>query len=486
MKSLYILAGTSLAFASQIRGAQYLMEGEGLPKAKYNVIFIAVDDLRPTLGCYGDPYAKTPGIDKVAQNGTVFLHNYCQQAVSNPSRASMLTGLRPDQTGVTDLNTHFREKNPNVVTLPQLFKDNGYYVYSTGKIFHSGGKMRDDVSWSEQASAYDRREYILKENLTEKAGKAASLEKADVEDDAYPDGKIANDAINFLQKAVNKDEPFFLAIGFKKPHLPFCAPSKYWDMYSGIHFEVENRLRPTNSPQIAFHKWNELRGYTDIPKTGALSAEKEMELWNGYYACISYVDAQLTKVLTELERLKLSDNTIIILWGDHGYHLGEQDLWCKSTNFELDNKVPLIISAPMQRTKGSHCKAITESIDIYPTLIDLCGIKTKVKLAGMSLRRFLEQPEKDWKYYAFSQFPRPYEAITKPVATTMGYTVRTPEWRCTYWYEIGTGAVVSRELYNMKDGSMEKVNLSGTKEFRKTEENLASILDNYRKGIYQK
>lgn len=210
MRSLFILAGTSLVISPQINAAEYTHgEGDG-ETGRPNVIFIAVDDLRPTLGCYGDPYAKTPAIDKVAQSGTIFSHNYCQQAVSNPSRSSMLTGFRPDQTGVTDLNTHFREKNPDIVTLPQLFKNNGYYVYSTGKIFHSGGKMRDDVSWNEQASAYDRREYILEQNLTKKAGKAASTERGDVGDEAYPDGKIANDAVEFLQKAVNMDEPFSL------------------------------------------------------------------------------------------------------------------------------------------------------------------------------------------------------------------------------------------------------------------------------------
>ncbi|WP_419032889.1 sulfatase [Dysgonomonas gadei] len=486
MRSLFILAGTSLVISPQINAAEYTHgEGDG-ETGRPNVIFIAVDDLRPTLGCYGDPYAKTPAIDKVAQSGTIFSHNYCQQAVSNPSRSSMLTGFRPDQTGVTDLNTHFREKNPDIVTLPQLFKNNGYYVYSTGKIFHSGGKMRDDVSWNEQASAYDRREYILEQNLTKKAGKAASTERGDVGDEAYPDGKIANDAVEFLQKAVNMDEPFFLAIGFKKPHLPFCAPSRYWDMYAGVDFKVENRARPVNSPDIAYHNWNELRGYSDIPKAGPLLADKEQELWQGYYACVSYVDAQLGKVLTELERLKLSDNTIIILWGDHGYHLGEQDLWCKSTNFELDNKVPLIISTPKQKTKGKQCDAITESVDIYPTLAGLCRMQTQSKLAGISLERFLDDPEKDWEYYAFSQFPRPYEAITKPVATTMGYTVRTPQWRCTYWYEIGSGAIVSKELYNLDSDNPEITNLSGNKEVERTEEKLASILDNYRKGIYQK
>jgi iduronate 2-sulfatase len=450
-----------------------------------NVLFIAVDDLRPTLGCYGDGRALTPNIDRLASRGTLFTHAYCQQAVSNPSRASILTGLRPDQTGVTDLNTHFREKLPNAVTLPQLFKNNGYYTAATGKIFHSGGRMRDDVSWSEQAPAYDRREYVTEQNLTQNAGKAAAAECADVADEAYPDGQIARDAIRFLNKASRNGEPFFLAVGFKKPHLPFCAPARYWEMYTSEKFGIDPRSRPEGSPDVAFHDSNELRGYNDIPDAGPVSPKKEQELWHGYYTCVSYMDGQLGKVMDELERLGLADNTAIVLFGDHGYHLGEQELWCKSTNFELDNRIPLIVYVPGQKRAGGRSDAIVEAVDIYPTLAAACGLQVE-GLSGVSLLPLLDRTGARVKHTAFSQFPRPYEAITRPVATTMGYSVRTRDFRATRWYDLKSGDVVADELYLIGKQGVESENLSGQKRYRKTERKLTGLLDGYRRGVYNK
>lgn len=452
---------------------------------KLNVLFIAVDDLRPNIASYGDKYAYTPNIDKIAKDGMIFTRAYCQQAVSNPSRASLLTGLRPDENGVTNLEIHFRDKVPNVVTLPQIFKNNGYLSLGTGKVFHSLPNTVDPVSWSNEVPNYEGGGYVLQINKEGK-GKKNSTECADVPDDAYVDGKICNDAIQYMKDAHNQSKPFFLGVGFKKPHAPYCAPKKYWDIYKDVNFEITDRERPVGSPDLAFHQLQEIRGYRDIPDSGPIPYEKEQEIWRGYYSCISFVDSQIGKLLQTLEELGLAENTIIVLWGDHGYHLGEQTLWCKSTNFELDARAPLIISTPKMKAKGQKSNAIVEFVDVYPTLIDLCKIPQDGKLSGISLKPLLNNPNAKWNNIAFNQFTRPYEAIRKKPATHMGYSIRTDDWRCTYWYELATGKVVEKELYNLKDNRIEKVNVSGKKEFSQIETSFAKMIDDYRNGLYVK
>jgi Arylsulfatase A and related enzymes len=449
---------------------------------KYNVLFIVADDMRPTLGCYGDERAITPYIDNLARRSIVFKNAYCQQAVCNPSRASVLTGLRPDENGVTDLVTHFRQKIPDVVTLPQAFKNAGYTSIGIGKVFHGSKRTLDSVSWSVPSlvqSFTKQDEYYLPENRKGNA-KAASYEFVAEQDDDYPDGKIANAAITALQQFRQSGESFFMAVGFNKPHLPFCAPRKYWNMYEGSDFsKMSHKFKPLGAPDIAFHQWQELRGYSDIPKDGAIPSQKEQELWRGYYACVSYVDTQIGRVLSELERLDMSENTIIVFWGDHGYHLGEQGLWCKSTNYELDTRIPLLISVPDITDKGSHTSAIVEALDIYPTLLELCGLKSHHRLSGKSLTPLLENPNCRWEGVAFSQFCRPYEAITKQHPTHMGYTVRIPGWRYVAWYDLNTGSVVNTELYDLKKGNIELHNLSGDKRYKKVEQKLHSLIDAY-------
>ena len=448
----------------------------------YNVVFIAVDDLRPTIGCYDDKRAITPNIDRLANNGVIFTNAYCQQAVCNPSRASILTGLRPNENGVTDLVTHFREKAPDVVTLPQIFVKAGYQVNNIGKIYHGKNATQDDISWSGPPKfniSVKKEQYFLPEN--KKGGKAASFEFADVEDNSYIDGKIAQEAITLLKEYKQSEKKFFLAIGFKKPHLPFCAPKKYQDLYNDTDFSfIVDREKPENAPQIAYHHWQELRGYTDIPDKGELSNKKEQDLWLAYYACVSYVDAQIGKILNELEQLELSKNTIVVLWGDHGFHLGEQELWCKSTNFELDDRIPLIFSAPGISKTGVKSKAIVEAIDIYPTIIDLCGIKPERKLSGMSLKPLLLNPDKIWNHVAFSQFCRPYKALSSKNATHMGYTIRTYDWRYTVWYNLQNDSVEHRELYDLSEYRVEKRNIAGTKQYAKVEKKLGKQLENYK------
>ncbi|WP_262920005.1 sulfatase [Niabella hibiscisoli] len=322
-------------------------------------------------------------------------------------------------------------------------------------------------------------EYFLERN--KKGGKADAFEFTEGEDEKYPDGQIARETIKLLNKFKDSGEPFFLATGFKKPHLPFCAPQKYWDLYQHTDFSgITNKEKPAGAPPIAFHQWQELRGYTDIPNQGALDAQKEQDLIRAYYACISYVDVQIGKIMKELDRLGLRENTIVVLWGDHGYHLGEQDLWCKSTNFEMDTRIPLIISAPAVARKNGMTNAIVEAVDIYPTLADLCGVQPGTRLSGKSLKSLISNPGMKWDHVAYSQFCRPYKAITAQHPTDMGYTVRDKGFRYTAWYNLSTNQVEARELYDMRKSEVETENLAGQKKHRQVENKLAKMLDAYK------
>jgi iduronate 2-sulfatase len=461
------------------------------PTAKMNVLFIFVDDLRPTLGCYGDSIAITPNIDKLAGEGVLFSRAYCQQAVCNPSRASILTGLRPDQDGVTDLATHFREKIPDVVTLPQLFKSNGYLSIDVGKIFHDARFAQDSASWSvPPIYNYNAKadQYFLPEH--KHGGKATASEFADVPDDYYTDGKIADASIAWLRRLKASGQPFFLAVGFKKPHLPFCAPKKYWDLYSTSEFTSRlNDKKPVNAPSLAFHHWQELRGYTDIPDSGSLTLEKEASLRHGYYACVSFVDAQLGRVIRELEALHLSRNTLIVFCGDNGFHLGEQDLWCKSTNFELDDRVPFMMSVPGVSKANVRTDAMVELVDIYPTVVDLCGVKPAGPLSGISLRPLLQNPSMKWDKVAFSQFVRPYQALFSKFsvkAREMGYSVRTKDWRFTAWYDLKGDTVAYKELYHMTGNDIERVNLADDDRYRSVQTRLMSLIRAYKDKAYDR
>lgn len=455
----------------------------------YNVLFIAVDDLRPNLGCYDDPFAITPNIDQLASKGTVFLRAYCQQAVCAPSRASIMTGLRPDQTGVWDLQTHFRENVPEVVTLPQFFKKRGYHAQSVGKIYHDPLKGKDPQSWSVPSRLHvtqngRRHKYVLEENLVAK-GKGAATEMAIVQDSSYIDGKVGQAAIEILNKI--KDSTFFLAVGFRRPHLPFSAPKKYWDLYNPDELpKITNPDPPKGVPEIALHNWKELRGYTDMPKIGDVDAEKTVELRWGYYAAISYVDAQIGKLINELKRLNLDKKTIIVLWSDHGYHLGEHNLWCKTSNFELDTRVPLIVSLPDQKNAGTKTNAIVELVDVYPTLADVCGFDIPEGLAGQSLKTLIENPGVTWNNTALSQFPRPFFYKGKP--DFMGYSIRTDQFRYTKWINIQTGEAEAIELYDHFIDPGEEVNIATEDKMTGTIAKLDQILmekvsDGYEKVV---
>lgn len=463
-----------------------------------NVLFIAVDDLRPELGCYGAEHMKTPNIDRLAGQGTLFKHTYCQQAVCSPSRTSLMTGKRPDTTKIYNLQTHFRKTIPGTVTLPQYFKQHGYHTQAFGKIYHGG--LDDLASWSVKTTKASVPHYGKKETLefleserkrlqaehgkqsTEvlerdpKFGQALlvtrpkyrvrgpSWEDPDVADHELPDGDIAEKAIRAMRE--QKDNPFFLAVGFVKPHLPFVAPKKYFDLYPKDSITMpEHPERPDNAPNIAFHNWGELRNYSDIDRDGGLSNQQTLDLRRAYYASCSYVDALVGKVVDELDTLGLRDNTIVVLWGDHGWHLGENDLWCKHSNFEYATHVPMIFRVP--GIDNGITNGLTEFVDIYPTLCELCGLDLPDDLEGTSLVPLMKEPEREWKKAAFSQYPR---------SRSMGYSIRSGQWRYTEW-KGQDGNTFDRELYDHSSGPVSTENLAQLDEHKETVNQLSKILN---------
>ncbi len=451
-----------------------------------NVLFISIDDMRNTVGAYGDPIAVTPNMDRLAREGVLFQHHYVQQPSCAPSRSSMLTGRRPDEIGVTNHRTHFRDVHPDVVTLPQIFKLEDYQSVGIGKIFHYARGYFDAASWT--TTIYDSNyglagHYVLPENQT--GSKAASYERLDVLDSAYLDGRYTDLAVDFLRKFRQERSPFFLAVGYHKPHLPFNAPKRYWDLYDAEDFyPVEHPERPAGAPDIAFHNSNELRGYTDIPDRGPIPPEKTRKLRHGYYACVSYIDAQVGILLDTLEALRLRDNTIVVLWSDHGFHLGEQSFWGKSSNYELDARSPLIISAPGMTPAGKPTEAFVESLDIYPTLIDLAGIEPRTELSGRSLRPLFEDPDAEWENVAYNQFPRPYRAAigAREPVSHMGYSVRVPGWRFIAWLNVETGEFEYPELYDMANTYIESENLAGNPDHASIEAKLMEKVRRYSRG----
>jgi iduronate 2-sulfatase len=463
--------------------------------ATLNVLSIAVDDLRPQLGCYGDATTVTPHIDGLADRGVVFRRAYCQQAVCNPSRASLMTGLRPDTTKVWDLKTHFRKALPDVVTLPQYFKEQGYHTQCIGKIYHDPAAAQDPVSWSvpETFAVTDDcgGKYVLPDNVVKyeqtKLHKAAAAECADVPDSAYIDGRVAEAAVAVLNTI--KDKPFFLGVGFRRPHLPFSAPRKYWELYRREELSLpENTFKPKNCPDIALHNWQELRGYTDIPEIGPVDEDKARELIHGYYAATSYTDAQIAKVVGHLDKLGLRGNTVIVLWGDNGWHLGEHGLWGKTTNFELDTRIPLIISAPGFRQEGK-ADELVELVDLYPTLCDICGLGIPDGLEGTSLVPLLREAglgASPWKDAAFSQYPgwpgAPGRVSRPEFEHVMGYSMRTDRYRYTEWVHLVSGDAVASELYDYDQDPGETVNLAGQPELRDLAASLAVKLKRGWKG----
>lgn len=438
-----------------------------------NVLFIAVDDLRPELGCYDHPVIQSPSLDKLAENGALFTRVYCNIPVCGASRASLLTGTRPTKTRFLQYYTRIDKEQGEVPTLPEYFRQKGYYTVANGKIAHHA--FNDAVgSWDEEWQANTLsgwQDYAGEENVALwKDGKSVPYEALDVPDSAYRDGKIALKALRDLQRLKEKDQPFFLALGFLKPHLPFNAPKKYWDLYPDASIKLpDNNYQPHNAPRQAMHKWGELRNYFGIPKEGPLSDEMARKLIHGYYASVSSTDAQIGKVLEGLEDLGLAENTIVIVWGDHGYNLREHGLWCKHCNFNNSLHAPLLVAAP-NKPRGVKIDAITEYVDIYPSLCELAGLELPPHLQGSSFVELLDNPEGESDGIAISQW---FDGLTI-IKDNYFYT----EWRNQ------NDSVYARMLYDHSIDPDENNNVAELPENKEITEELSQLLEMNRGSEY--
>ena len=409
-----------------------ILFGRVLAAEKPNILFIAVDDLRPELGCYGSPIAVTPNLDALAEDGLLFNRAYCQQAICRPSRASLMTGARPETTGLFHNYVSLRELQPDILTLPQHLIGHGYETVYCGKIFHKGDTDEEN-SWSRAPVKWLKGikrpigGYALPENNKMKAdnmkvmlakyGEAAkrglaagpAYEKADVPDHAYGDGYETLRAIATMKEIVAQgDKPFFIGLGFKKPHLNWTAPAKYWDLYDPEKIPMaDHNVAPTNGAAMGLHASFELRTRAGIPKYGPLGEELSRTLKHAYLACVSYVDAQIGLMIKAIEEAGVRDNTIIVVWGDHGWHLGDMGVWGKATNYEIATRVPMMIWTPTMATRGEKTDALVELVDLYPTLCELADVPRPDHLEGHSFVPLLDKPHQDWKKAAFSQYPNP-------------------------------------------------------------------------------
>ena len=477
-----------------------LLLGTWVPSAAFaqtrpNILFIAVDDLRPVIGCYGDSLAITPNIDRLASDGLLFNQAYCQVAVCNPSRASLMTGQRPDKLGVWTLPIHFREAKPDAVTMPQWFRKFGYTAVSHGKIYHN--PTPDPQSWSEPIrklpslpSPYPNGTGAIvnaaKKELSKNDWRKTSLRRPstaapDLPDNKVLDGARTDMAIEDLRRLGKQDEPFFLAMGYIRPHLAWVAPKKYWEMHDPAKLPVVEDPKITeNTPRFALHNNSELSHYVDLidmPKPWddqTLSQEKARHLVHGYYACVSYVDAQIGRLLDALEEEGLADNTIVVLWSDHGWKLGEYRGWGKMTNYEIDARVPMIISARGMKaqfpTAGQRTDQLAELLDLFPTLCEMTQIDTPDFVDGKSLVPVLEDVNVAVHDHSVSQYYRRNNGNA-----VMGYSIRTMTHRMIEWREFKTGELVVRELYDHRTDHSETTNLIDTAPESLVEE-LATLL----------
>ncbi len=468
------------------------------PSGPPNVLFLAVDDLRPELGCYGAEHAITPHMDRLAREGFLFERAYCQSAVCNPSRASLMTGKRPDTIRVWDLKTDLREVSPDVLTLPQHFRRHGYYTASIGKIYHN--IFPDEPSWDERAyldgfpfdpdAVYlgeegrsiqeTKRQRLIdagrgetaKDRLGHYYLKAQATEAPDAPDDDYYDGAQTTWAVRKLAELKERGQPFFLGVGYYRPHLPFNAPKRYWDLYDRDSLPLaENDFVTRGAPGMAINNMRELRGYTDFrhrthPAEGRLSEEEARRLKHGYLASVSYVDAQIGRLLDALDELDLASDTIVVLWGDHGWKLGEHNSWGKMTNYEIDTRVPLVVKAPGRVEGGRSTDRFVEFVDVFPTLCELCDLPLPADLEGISLTPLLSHPEAPWKTAVFSQYLREGIWVGPDGMEYMGRTIRTESHRYVEWHHRESGERAGVELYDLRLDPQENENVAGRVENR--------------------
>ncbi len=429
------------------------------PKKKFNVLFVAVDDLNTHLGCYGNPIVRSPNIDKLAKSGVRFDRAYCQYPLCNPSRSSLLTGRYPTTTRVMDNLVWFREAMPEVVTLPQHFRANGYVTARTGKIYHGG--LDDDKGWVEGGEPRVVRKPRTPEENAARIKQSDRWEAVEGKGENLNDAKTATRAIELLEK--HKDKPFFLAVGFAKPHSPLVAPKKYFELYdpAKIPLPADFAAKPTVAtgvPETALTRNGDLFINREATK------EQAREMTAAYYACISFIDAELGRVLESLDRLKLRDNTVIVFFGDHGYHLGEKGKWSKHGSlYEPVARVPLIVAAPSAAGNGKTSVRTVELVDLYPTLVELCGLPAVKGLEGQSLAPLLKDPQASWDNPAFSVSQRGKE---------LGRSVRTDRYRYTEWDQQGKQA----ELYDYETDPGEQRNLATDPKHAKTIELMRKLL----------
>ncbi|RPJ60166.1 MAG: DUF4976 domain-containing protein [Acidobacteria bacterium] len=437
-------------------------------RPQQNVLFIALDDLNAHLGCYGDALSQSPNIDDLARSGVRFDRAYCQFPLCSPSRSSLMTGLRPDSTRIYELTTHFRQTVPDAVTLPQLFKQNGHFTARVGKIYHYGVPgdigscgLDDWKSWNQAVNprGRDKDEESLLTNYTPKRGLGSSLSflAAEGADEEQTDGICATEVIRLLEK--HRNAPFFIASGFYRPHCPYIAPKKYFDLHDlgrirvpKVPTEAERKLIPDNA-LFSTRPW---------PWFGVAESEAAKSIL-AYHASISFVDAQVGRIVKALRRLQLWENTTVVLWSDNGYHLGEHGLWKKQSLFENSARVPLIIAGAGVTVPGRVCKRTVELLDIYPTLADLCGLSAATHLEGASLRPLLSDPSAEWKRPAYTQVKR---------GNAPGYSVRTERWRYTEW----GGGASGLELYDYETDPEEQKNLVAVPEFQAVVSEMKGLL----------
>lgn len=461
-----------------------------------NVLLVIVDDLRPALGCYGDSRARTPNLDGLARQGILFRRAYCSQATCHPSRAALLTGRRPESLGVFDTHTGYRERVPNLVALPELFLRAGYRTEALGKVHHGHGSLDDLRAWSvkpwrpdrwqrwygrpetleaierlrrEAAQSHDQREMLRQRFF--------AVEAPDLPEDEFPDGRIAAEAIRRLE-AMGK-QPFFLAVGFLKPHLPFVAPKRFWDLFPpGSLAPDPRRRRPRGAPDLAFTNSAEVRAFWSVPDEGPIEGAVAEELVRGYYACAAFVDAQIGRLLEALERTGHADDTIVVVLGDHGWHLGDLGEWGKNTNFELATRSPLLMRIP-GRAGGRTIEAVVELVDLYPTLAELCGLDPPEGLEGRSLVPLLEGQGAGWPDAALHVYRRG----VGPQAI-MGRAIRTRRSRLVEWRSTD-GALVAVELYD-DQGRGEDENVAEDPSYAEERRRLSERLANGWRGIVGK
>lgn len=472
LKVAYLLLGfTILLFSCQ---------GNHEIKSSFpNILFIAVDDLRPELGCYGNETIISPNIDKLANEGILFTRVYCQQPICMSSRASLMSGLRPDTLSIYNTRS-LKENIPGVLTLNRHFENNGYQIWASGKIYHY--EEDREVEW-EARRVIPQTEVVGRGYLSPAAiktvkeyeafyqewqnqpssGRGPAYEYPDVDDNEYEDGKMTDLAIEQLADFRSGKDPFFMAIGYRKPHLPFNAPKKYWDLYNASEIEMaDNPYQPEDVSSFFDYNFGELRNYAGIPKgQGLLSDTLSRNLIHGYYACVSYIDAQIGRLLDALKQNGLYQNTIVILWGDHGWKLGEHGMWCKHTQFVLDNHVPMILKIPGQSRSAVKTNAIVEFVDIYPTLCELAGLELPGHLQGTSFMPVIQDPSRQWKKGAITVWPLNRNDQEKLI---MGYSIQTNRYRYTEWIKESSGELMARDLFDHDRDPDENFNISNKPE----------------------